>query len=161
MENEKQPLNGKEMFQLEMMYALLCKTDELDVMEPRMRKLKLWQYYKPAIGMLRKVVHGIFNDLPMRNLRHMEDVSKHYYVEIRPKPVVGTPPCHHVISHEDMQMICEAAAQTKCSICMADTKEAKKCQLRDFFLQVAPPDEIRESGLCDYATMITKPEDEP
>lgn len=154
------PLNHNEMLEMELVYALHSKCVEMDCLEKRMRSLNVWQYYKCALGLLTKVERALLMSLCDRNLRHMEEVRERYIVHLQPKPVIGKLSSDHIVSSADLQLLCECAIRDKCTYCLNDTRKEKKCPYRNIFLQIAPPDEVMDNGLCEYARMKTAEEND-
>lgn len=125
LESQKVPLNSSEMSSFEMVYALHAKMVESDVMEERMRKAGVWRRYRQAMGLMDKVLLKLIMTLPLKSQRHMENVRTGYEVQIKPKPVIGRTHCDQVIAIKDLEVLCLAAMDSRCRICMNSERESK------------------------------------
>lgn len=152
-ESQKVPLNSSEMSAFEMVYALHAKMVESDVMEERMRKAGVWRRYRQAMGLMDKVLLKLIMTLPLKSQRHMENVRTGYEVQIKPKPVIGRTHCDQVIAIKDLEVLCLAAMDSRCRVCLNSERESKNCDLRGILMNYAPMHEwdTDSGGLCEYA----------
>lgn len=153
MSDERRPLNHREMVALEFIYALESKQEEMDCLEKRMREIGVWRYYRPAMALMIKVTNALLHSLCDRNLRHMKEIQDRYIVHLSPRPAVGKLSSDHIVSSDELAMLCNSCLRDRCMFCTKDVREAKGCKARDFFLRIAPPDEVSMTGMCEYALM--------
>lgn len=160
-EEEKPYVNAEEMKRLIMCMAFLNQIRDCSaVVKKRVSyqkgKGRMYGMWRCAVGMLDKVMTCIYDGLPLKSLRHMYAMSKGGEVMVRMKPTAEHGHGDSVLLNEDLVVLLNAAMEGKCSLCIADGREARDCELRKTLMAVMPPDELPKTDICPYTRGVVE-----
>ena len=80
----------------------------------------------------------LYDAIPVKTRRHIENLCNHGEVLIRIKQTARVPE-YTLISDDDLRVVCDAAMENECAICLKQGKEIDRCPLRKAMLHIAQP----------------------
>ncbi len=149
-ERQEQPANGREMQIIEYLAALDAQlTGHQDALRKRLKLVpngwRQWRLMTVTTGAL---LSSLYDTLPLKSLKHMENLCRNGEVLVRIKPIARQPG-QIVADEDDLREIINAAMASECALCLRGEKEVKSCKLRRAMMEIIPPEDIPLYG-CPY-----------
>ena len=134
------PVLGEEMQIIEYLAAMDYKMGKAgDVMRERLKLIPNgWRQWRLMVSIINRLVPQVYSVIPVKTRRHIENLCNHGEVVIRIKPTARVPE-HTLISDDDLCVVCDAAMENECAICLKQGKEIDRCPLRKAMLHIAQP----------------------
>lgn len=118
-------------------------------LEARLKSVPdLWRQYRIARKAVEKVIDGIYKSVPIKTLKHMQNLCKYGEVIIRPRGAVKVNDVQ-IVPSEELKVLINHVIENECAMCVKDQREQKGCQLRKALMLIAPPAEVNRKG-CNY-----------
>ncbi|MBR6571538.1 MAG: hypothetical protein IKK75_13900 [Clostridia bacterium] len=148
--NGFKPLNGSEMRVLEYLAAMDSKIIECgETMRERLKGVPNgWRQWRLLAATLNNLLIALYKQIPLKNLRHMQQICAYGEVLIRIRPPVHTPE-YTLIREDDLKTVMRVAIEQECSMCLKSGKEIAGCSLRKAMWNIAPPMEESQYS-CEY-----------
>lgn len=108
-----------------------------------------YRLFKMALGLLDKALGLIYETTPIRQLQQMRTICLSGAVTLNTSPAL-TPPGYTAVKASDMNVLCGAAVNEKCALCMEEGGKVSQCELRKTLMTVWPPKEIPKYRPCPY-----------
>ncbi len=108
-----------------------------------------WRGLNCALGLLMKAQRMIYDTVPPRQLEQLRTICEAGVVTLNINPAL-LPKGYTAVEDGDLNVICAAAVNEACSVCVADSRECQSCQLRKSLLRIWPPKEFSKYGRCPY-----------
>jgi hypothetical protein len=147
--------NAREVHAVEYLAGLDKQLAEAqEALKPRLEKIPNgWRDFRLAVTRTEKVLDAVYETLPAKTLKHMEKLSLHGEVVIRPRPMIKMPDDVQIVQTEDLRMLINSTMAAECAICVKDHREQKKCRLRKALSVMAPANILSSDGLCPYTNV--------
>ena len=158
MDRQERPVNGRELQIIEYLAALDAQlVGHQDTLRERLQLVpngwRQWRLMTATVGAL---LSALYDTLPVKNLKRMEQLCRNGEVIVRLKPVARQP--EQIIADEDdLRQIINAAMSAECAICLKDAREIKACRLRRALTAIVPPDQLADYG-CAYRDVALQSE---
>lgn len=138
--NGRKPLMGDEMRVLEYLAAMDSKIIESgEAMRERLREIPNgWRQWRLMASTLNRLLVQLYGIIPIKNLRHIQNICAHGEVLIRMRPATRVPE-YTLINEDDIREVANVAMSAECTICMKQSKEIDRCRLRQAMLNIAQP----------------------
>jgi hypothetical protein len=148
--------NAREVHVIEYLACLDARLVEgQTVLEKRLRTIPNgWRNFRLALTTVEKLLMQVYDTLPDKTLRHMDRVHQCGEVIIRPRPAIKMPDDVQIVMTDDLRLIINTMIKHECAMCIKDAREQKKCKLRKALMDIAPPHELNENGLCNYIDVV-------
>ena len=164
-EEGRPDLNRREKHGLEIIMACASEMHKCaPVLKERltMRNKRGFAYFKMALGLLDKALGLIYEVTPTRQLRQIYALCKSGAVQLTASPAL-TPANYTAVKNTDVNVLCAAAVNNKCALCIQNGLEARSCELRKTLITIWPPKEMPRYGDCPYQGVrwVEKAEDVP
>lgn len=147
---EVKPLTGREMAVIEYLAAVDSKIVEAgEALRPRLKTVPYgWRQWRLMASTISRLLVALYDTMPMKNLRHMENICAHGEVLIRMRPAVRVPE-YLLVNENDLRLLVNKAMGAECAVCIRDGREIDRCPLRKAMLPIAPPMDEPATG-CGY-----------
>lgn len=144
------PLNGREMRVVEHLTCFDSKLIEAgECLRERLKQIPNgWRQWRLMASISDKLLRQLYDTMPLKNLRHIQNLCYYGEVLIRMKPAVR-PPEYTLISTDDLAEVVNVAMGMECRVCIRDGKEIERCRLRQAMMNIAPPLDVSDLG-CSY-----------
>lgn len=109
-----------------------------------------WRNFRLAVSTTERVLDAIYKTLPDKTLKHMRRLCQCGQIVIRPKPAIKMPDDLHIVDAADLRMLINCVIENKCAICVEDIAGQKACALRKALHHIAPTEDVRRDGRCNY-----------
>lgn len=158
--NGFKPLNGSEMRVLEYLAAMESKMIESgDTMRERLKAIPNgWRQWRLMASILDRLLEQLYAIIPVKNLRHMQQICAFGEVLIRMRPPVHTPE-YTLLREDDLKQLMDVAIRQECAMCLKEGKEIDRCPLRKAMWNIAPPMEEHPIS-CEYSLIAIAMADE-
>ena len=145
------PMNGKELRALEFASVLdlkLCESG--DALRERLQEIPNgWRQWRLVTTTLNKLLQQLYDVIPMKNLRHMQNLMAFGEVLIRMNAPVHTPE-YTLLREDDLKELMNTAIRHECGLCLKEGREIDRCPLRRAMWNIAPP--MKEHPIsCEYS----------
>lgn len=149
--NGFKPLNGNELRVLEYLAAMDSKMIESgETMRERLKSIPNgWRQWRLMAATLNKLLVDLYGKIPLKNLRHMQNICAFGEVLIRMCPPTRVPE-YTLIREDELMLVMNTAIRQECSMCLKEGKEIDRCPLRKAMWNIAPPMEEHPIS-CEYA----------
>ena len=135
----RRPMNGREMRVIEYLAAMDSKIVESgDAMRDRLRDIPNgWRQWRLMASTLSRLLVQLYDLMPIKNLRHIQNVCAHGEVLIRMQPASRVPE-YTLVNEDDLRILVNTSMAAECAICFKEGKEIDRCPLRRAMLSIAP-----------------------
>ena len=162
-EEGRPDLNRREKEALEMI--IVCSNEMYkhgDVLKARLKSAhpRGYNWFRIALGLLNKVLDLIYATIPKRQLEHLYEMCKIGEVRLVTSASVITAP-YIPIKARDVNVLCDAAVNNKCALCIQNGLEARSCELRKTLMTFCPPTDLPKYGDCPYQGVRWTTRNEP
>ena len=124
-----------------------------DILEARLRNVPdLWRQYRIAMKATQKVIEGIYKTVPIKTLRHMQNLCKYGEIVIRPRPATPVDDVQ-IVPTQELKLLINKVIENECAMCIKDQREQRRCKLRRAMMVIAPPQEVNREG-CNYRDVV-------
>lgn len=145
------PCGNEERHALLYFYALeaqgnignLVFRERLKKLPPRVRK-----DYKTGMYFLRRSMDNIWRSLPPKPQMQLANTLKNATLDFKPRNTVEK--LVEIVDREDFRAVCNMVISDRCSICVNDPRQQKRCKLRRLMMRVCPPAVIVDGPHCQY-----------
>lgn len=146
--------NAKELHVVEFIAGLDC---QLIHGESRLEeRLKLvpdaWRQYRIARTAMGKALAAIYQTLPIKQLRHMQNLCTYGEVIVRPRGAVRCDDVQ-IVPTPELKFLINKVIESECAMCVKDSREQRRCKLRRALMLIAPPQEVKKDG-CNYLDVV-------
>ena len=147
---DRKPLNGREMQAIEYLAALDSQmVKHSETMRQRLKQVPNgWRQWRLLTAIAGKLLEQLYDTLPMKNLKHMQNICSYGEMFIRMRPISRVPE-YTLVSEDDIRQLVNAAMAAECAICLRDAKEVARCPLRKCLMNIVPPEDVPAVG-CGY-----------
>lgn len=147
---DRRPMNGREMRVIEYLAAMDSKIVESgEALRDRLRDVPNgWRQWRLMASTLSRLLVQLYDLMPVKNLRHIQNICNHGEVLIRVRPASRVPE-YMLVNEDDLRIMVNASMAAECAICLKDGKEIERCPLRRAMLNIAPPYDDPPTG-CGY-----------
>lgn len=112
----------------------------------------LWRQYRIVSTAITKVVDGLYDTLEPNVLHRMRRLCDHAEVVFRTRSPLNKSTDTAIVLEKDINVVINAAMESRCAICLKEGSDIKKCELRKALMNIAPPSDLEKSGsLCPYS----------
>ena len=141
---------ARELHAVEFIAALDCQIAGGEKhLEARLKAVPdLWRQYRIARKAVEKVIDGIYKTVPLKTLRHMQNLCQYGEVVIKPRGPVRTDDVQ-IVPTPELKMLINHVIENECAMCIKDPREQKGCKLRKAMMLIAPPEKVNKGG-CNY-----------
>lgn len=142
---------SREMHMIEFLAALDSVMQRSgDDLEARMRMIKNgWRDYKLVRATLRRLLTEVYDTLPLKSLRHMENICENGEMLVRLK-YAARQPGQYLVNEDTLLCLIDCAFQAECSLCVRTGDEIGRCRIFRDLMELMPPDELPKYS-CPYA----------
>ena len=147
---ERTPLNGREMQTLEYMMVIDHQLSKHpDALRARLAAVPNgWRQLRLIGVTMDRLLSDLLDTLPIKNLKHLQQIAKYGEMIIRLSPAARTPE-QALVWDEDLQTVINTAMAAECAMCLRTPAQIKGCKLRKALTHVAPAYEDTP-GRCPY-----------
>lgn len=117
-----------------------------------------WRDFRLVAKTTERLLDKLYDTVPDKTKLHMQRMEEFGQVIIRPNPAIKLPGDVQVVLLDDLLMLVNTTIASECAVCLKDSREQKKCKLRKALMNITPPKEVPEGGLCAYAEVAAKSE---
>lgn len=116
----------------------------------RLRKTpNAWRDLCLLVRLVTKTQDRLLDTMPERRTAYYYSLAQHAKVAVE-LPGPAKRGRYIMIDEKKLAAITEAAMCGECAVCMRDGRDVKRCLIREALLEVAPPEEIRDSHTLAY-----------
>lgn len=145
------PLNGNELRVLEYLAAMDSKIIESgETMRERLKDIPNgWRQWRLMAATLSNLLVALYGKIPLKNLRHMQNICAYGEVQIRMCAPSRTPE-YAMLREDDLKELMNTAIRHECGLCLKEGREIDRCPLRRAMWNIAPPMEEHPIS-CEYS----------
>lgn len=145
------PMNGKELRALEFLALLDVKLGESgEAIRERLKGIPNgWRQWRLMTTTISRLLVQLYDIIPMKNLRHMQNLCEYGEVLIRIRPPVHSPE-YALLREDDLKQLMDIAITQECAMCLKEGREIDRCPLRKAMWNIAPPMEEHPYS-CEYS----------
>lgn len=160
-EKNRQALNGRELAMLELLVMLhgMLKgrgTEYLESLVHRSGPLG-WMRYRQALGILDKLLDGIYEVIPLKNLKALDNMMRNGEVGIKLRRAGAYDDDMTVVPVDDLRVLINTAMHAECAMCLKGRADIKRCALRRAMDAINPPRKM-ETMSCVYRDCVVASE---
>jgi len=147
----RKPMNGKELRAMEFLALLDMKLGESgEAIRERLKEIPNgWRQWRLMTTTISRLLEQLYDIVPMKNLRHMQNLCQFGEVLIRIRPPVHSPE-YAILREDDLKQLMDVALLQECTMCLKEGKEIDRCPLRKAMWNIAPPMEEHPYS-CEYS----------
>lgn len=128
-------------------------------LEERLKSIPdAWRQFRIAQTATDKLIRGLYQSMPDKQLNHMIRLIEFGEVVIRPKPVCKLPEDVQIVQTADLKLLINAAMSGECAVCIKEPHLQKRCKLYKAMMNICPPKELKHNGLCPYVEIAAASE---
>lgn len=140
-----------------MMYLMILRNSLANHSDAVRERLKdtpnAWRDLRLLLQLVTKTQDRLLATMPEKRIAYYYGLAEHARVGVElPGPVKKGR--FIMIDEKKLAAITEAAMCGECAICMREGRHVRRCLIREALLEVAPPEEIRDSHTlacgCEY-----------
>ena len=150
-QRDYKPMNGRELRVLEFLAVRDVKlTESGEAIRERLKEIPNgWRQWRLMTTTVSRLLVQLYDVVPVKNLRHMQNLCQYGEVLIRIRPPVYSPE-YALLREDDLKQLMDVAILQECGMCLKEGKEIDRCPLRKAMWNIAPPmDESPYS--CEYS----------
>lgn len=110
-----------------------------------------WRDLRMVQKVVARLMTAIYDIVPGKTLKHFQDLVNYGEISVRFKPVGSVQ--EKILMHGDeAEVLVDTCLAEKCSLCMLEGPDVKRCPLRKCLIHVAPPTDFEEERPigCEY-----------
>lgn len=151
-------VNARELYHIEFIAGLDCQLINAEkYLETRLKLVPdAWRQYRIARAAVQKTLVALYQTVPIKTLRHMQNLCTYGEVIIKPR---GATPTNDVqiVPTPELKLLINKVIENECAMCVKSYAEQRGCKLRKALMHIAPPLEIDTSG-CNYRNVAASNE---
>lgn len=147
-------MNSKELHRFELLACLDVQLmSGAEPLEARLRSIKDgWRDYKMILSRIGSLVSRIYETMPDKSIRHMQQLTRHGEAIVRLKPAGGAG-YFQPVDVNDLRILINLAIEAECFGCSKGKPGIRGCKLRKTLMTVAPPTDV-SLGECPYRYVV-------
>lgn len=111
-----------------------------------------WRDYRMIVSRVGRLIDQLYNTMPERRVKYMEQLCAHGEILIRVKPAAKSDE-NLLIPVSALKVLVNHAMKGTCTMCFDGRDGVKKCKLRKALMEAAPPVDL-EKGECPYRYVV-------
>lgn len=149
--NERIQCSGEEkrlMHYLQATTQCLHELTQNKRMLERLKTTKLYTKARQAEGITSKLLDGLYNSVPLKQLQDMYHFQTHANIDIHIRRASPVPTYHHIAT-EDLKVLLVKVLNGNCAECLGTQDEIKQCTLKPVIDRLGT-NEPNYRNVCPY-----------
>lgn len=127
-------------------------------LKPRLRESgskEIWRQFRVAERFLDNTEKFLNLTIPISSRNHIERMNNNYDVILRPgRNATFLDDCQ-IVPLKVLRMLINCTMENNCAMCIKNTKEVKKCDIRKNLLMITPPRDLDTGYICPFRGVAT------